>query len=317
MNKIWIIGASTMAVEYTKVLKALDRDFCVIGRGLTNAAKFEQKTGITPITGGLDAFLDTKPEKPSHVIVAVGVEQLCPTANSLLKYGIKNILLEKPGALTVDELELTEKLAFSNRANVFIAYNRRFYSSVLKAEEIIKEDGGVTSFNFEFTEWAHTIKPDHRPIALFNHWLIANSTHVIDTAFFLGGEPREMVCYVGGKNEIDWHPSGNKYCGAGITSNGALFSYQANWSAPGRWVIEILTKSHRLYFKPMESLLIQNLGSVIVEPVQLEDNFDKQYKPGFYLQTKNFLDGETQRMCSIKEQINHLRTIYNRINGNC
>lgn len=317
MKKIWIIGASTMAVEYTKVLKALDRDFCVIGRGLNNAAIFEQKTGITPITGGLDAFLDTKPEIPSHVIVAVGVEQLCPTANSLLKYGIKNILLEKPGALTVDELELTEKLAFSNRANVFIAYNRRFYSSVLKAEEIIKEDGGVSSFNFEFTEWAHTIKPDHRPIALFNHWLIANSTHVIDTAFFLGGEPKEMSCYKAGEGNIEWHPSGSVYMGAGISKKGALFSYQANWQAPGRWAVEILTRKHRLYLKPMETLQIQDIGSVRVNPVELDDTLDKEFKPGFYLQTKAFLSDNPNRLCTLEEQINHLRTIYNRINGNC
>lgn len=304
-----------MAVEYTKVLKALDRDFCVIGRGLTNAAIFEQKTGITPITGGLDAFLDTKPEMPSHVIVAVGVEQLCPTANSLLKYGIKNILLEKPGALTVGELELTEKLAIRNRANVFIAYNRRFYSSVLKAEEIIKEDGGVTSFNFEFTEWAHTIKPDHRPIELFNNWLIANSTHVIDIAFFIGGEPKDMVSYKGGENEIEWHPSGSRYSGAGVTKSGALFSYQANWSAPGRWVVEILTKNHRLYFKPMETLQIQKLGSVTVESVLIDDSLDKQFKPGFYLQTQSFLNGNTARLCSILEQIDHMKTIYSKING--
>lgn len=315
MNTVWIIGASTMAAEYVKVLKALGNNFIVIGRGLSSANKFEQNTGITPITGGLDTFLDTKPEVPTHVIVAVGVEQLCPTANSLLKYGIKNILLEKPGALLLEELEHTGYLAQSNGANVFIAYNRRYYSSVLKAEEIINEDGGVTSFNFEFTEWAHTIKPDHRPIELFNNWLIANSTHVIDTAFFIGGEPKEMVCYKGGENEIDWHPSGSRYSGAGITKSGALFSYQANWSAPGRWVIEILTKKHRLYFKPMETLQMQVIGSVKVESVLIDDSLDKQFKPGFYLQTQSFLNGNTVRMCSILEQIHHMKTIYSKING--
>ena len=38
-----------------------------------------------------------------------------------------------------------------------VGFNRRFYSSVLKAKDIIHEDGGVKSFFFEFTEWSHVI----------------------------------------------------------------------------------------------------------------------------------------------------------------
>ena len=34
--------------------------------------------------------------------------------------------------------------------------------------------------------------------------------------------------------------------GAGVTENGALFSYHANWEAPGRWSVEIMTKKRRL-----------------------------------------------------------------------
>lgn len=313
MANIWIVGASAMATEYSKVLKGLNKEFIVIGRGEKSAHTFEEKTGIRPIVGGLDNYLARKPEVPTHVIAAVGVEQLCPTAQNLVRYGVKNILLEKPGGLNVQEMEQTAKSAKNVGANIFIAYNRRFYASVLKAEEIIKEDAGVTSFNFEFTEWSHTIHPDHRPIELFNNWLLANSTHVIDTAFFLGGEPEEMTCYKAGEKCIYWHPSGCIYSGAGVSKTGALFSYHANWQAPGRWVIEILTRKHRLYFKPIETLQIQDIGSVKVDSIAIEDTLDVEYKAGFYLQTKAFLENNFERFCTLENQIQYISNIYQKI----
>ena len=48
-----------------------------------------------------------------------------------------------------EEFEDLVRATSEKEANVFVAYNRRFYASVLKAQEIIEEDGGVTSFNFE------------------------------------------------------------------------------------------------------------------------------------------------------------------------
>ena len=70
----------------------------------------------------------------------------------------KNILVEKPAGLNKQKIMEVSELAKEKDAQVYVAYNRRYYASVLKAQEIIAEDGGVTSFNFEFTEWAHVIE---------------------------------------------------------------------------------------------------------------------------------------------------------------
>ena len=82
----------------------------------------------------------------------------------------------------------------------------------------------------------------------------------------------------------------------------ALFSYHANWEAPGRWSVEILTPKHRLYFKPMETLQIQEIGSVAVNPVQIDDTLDKEFKPGLYLQVKSFLDGKQKNSVPYKNK---------------
>lgn len=308
---IWIIGVGNMGIEYAKVLNALGTEFIAVGRGENSASVFEQQTGHKVVRGGLMRFLATKPEMPESVIVAVGVDLLSSTAIDLLLYGVKKILLEKPGVGLVNEID--NLLAKSKDADVLVAYNRRFYSSVLKAEEIIKADGGVSSFNFEFTEWTHTFDVKSMNHITLSTWLLANSSHVIDTAFFLGGFPSEMSSYRSGS--LPWHPESASFAGAGVSDKKALFSYSANWEAPGRWVVEILTKKHRLYFKPMEALQIQELGSVAVNPVEIDNQLDLDFKPGFYLQTKAFLDGDYSRFCTIEQQKEHIDNYYLKISG--
>lgn len=307
MANIWIIGAGTIAQEYAKVLTALGYSFQMIGRGEEKARQVEETLGYKVIRGGLDSYIESTPEVPEAAIVATNLGSLAPNTIALLKFGVKRILCEKPGFLYPEECEKVAALAKENNADVYLAYNRRFFSSVLKAQEIIAEDGGVTSFSFEFTEWGHVIAKYNKPQGELQNWLYANSSHVIDLAFFLGGVPIKMDCYTAG--ELSWHKPA-AFSGAGVTKSGALFSYQANWAAPGRWGVEVLTSQHRLYLRPMEILQIQNLGSVAINPVEIDDHLDKEFKPGFYLETKSFMEMETASLCSIEEQYRHVTEIY-------
>lgn len=312
MNKnIWLIGAGGMAQDYIKVLQGLEKDFVVIGRGEETAKKCNVTTGCEVEVGGLEEYLLKNPEICSHAIVAVGVEKLFETTKQLLEYGVTNILVEKPGALYNWQFEELNKLVKEKNANVIIAYNRRFYASVLKAQEIIKQDGGVSSFNFEFTEWAHVIAPLVKGEGVKEKWFLGNSTHVVDLAFYLGGNPKEICSFSNGS--LSWHPTTSNFCGAGISENGALFNYQANWESAGRWSVEILTKEHRLIFRPMEKLQIQKRGTI---PQLFDESInytvDDQYKPGLFLQTKNFLDNNFEGMCSMQEQYEMIN-VYNKI----
>jgi predicted dehydrogenase len=313
MKKIWLIGTGLMGIEYAKVLNALDYKYIAIGRGKVSAKEFKKKTGHEAIIGGLDKFLATKPLIPDAAIIAVGIEALTESAIKLLDYGVLNILQEKPGVGYPSEIDSIVKLALEKKAIVVLAYNRRFYSSVIKAQEIITEDGGVCSFSFEFTEWSHIIRNLEKTTVEHNTWFLGNSTHVIDTAFYLGGKPKELAAFY--KGGMDWHPASSVYCGAGISESNALLSYQANWEAPGRWVIEICTKIHRLIFKPMETLQIQNIGSIAVAPVSVDDHLDKEFKPGIYLQTKAFIEGDYSRFCTIQEQKEMIENFYNKMSG--
>ena len=281
-----------MGAEYAKVLNALKVDFITIGRSEKSAKAFTETTGHSVMTGGLDKYIDEL-QSPQYAIVTTTIEELAGTTIGLIEKGIKNILVEKPAGMNRSEIEKVAKVAKRHDAFIQVAYNRRFYASTLAAEKIISDDGGVTSFNFEFTEWAHQIETLDKPKNILDIWFLANSTHVIDLAFHLGGRPIEMSSYTSGS--LDWYKPASIFAGTGISDKGALFSYQANWKSPGRWGVEMLTSKHKLILRPMEQLHMQKIGSVAIERVEIDDKFDIEFKPGLYMQVKSFLNGINDR----------------------
>ncbi len=299
-NPVWLVGSGSMAAEYIKVLTAQNRLFVVIGRGDESAGRCEEQTGCSVIRGGIDAFLESRPSPCSHAIVAVNDDALAETTMKLLRHGVKKILVEKPAGLSGVELAKVAELATCEEADVFVGYNRRFFSSVLKAKEIVEDEGGVNAFCFEFTERSDQIAGLSQNKAVKEKWFLANSTHVVDLAFYLGGIPRDIKCFTSGG--LGWHPAASIFAGAGIADNGALFSYHANWESAGRWAVEIMTRKSRLIFRPMEKLQIQEKGQFEITEVAIGNDLDLQFKPGIFRQLEAFLAGEFRELCTIASQ---------------
>jgi len=308
---LWLIGAGAMAQDYARVLQGLHLPFEVIGRGADSADKFEKATGKQVRIGGLADALraDKAPEK---AIVAVGVEQLAPTTAELIRSGVKRIMVEKPAGLDLAEIESLNRIAEENGASVLLAYNRRFYGSVQQARQCIAEDGGILSAQFEFTEWSHEIAPLVKGTGVKENWMLNNSTHVIDLVFHLIGKPVDWKCLHAGS--IDWHPAAARFVGAGLTEQNVMFSYLADWQAPGRWGVELLTANRRLILRPMEQLQVMPLGTVKIEAMDPLDNLDQDYKPGLYRQTKAFLEGDDYLFSTLQEQVENVR-IYSEMAG--
>jgi predicted dehydrogenase len=310
IQRILLVGAGAMAKEYLKVLMAQNIDFVTIGRGENTAKRFEEETDQKVVRGGIEKFLSSDPDLPDCAIVCVSVEQLKNATSSLIQSGVKKLLVEKPGGLIKEEIQEVYDLSLQHKSHVYVAYNRRFYASVQKARDIIHADGGVTSFCFEFTEWSHEIEKLKKAHGVKETWFLSNSTHVVDMAFFLGGFPKEISCFTDGG--LSWHPSASIFTGAGISDNGALFSYQANWEGPGRWGVEVCTRAHKLIFRPLEKLQIQDKGSVEIKMINIDDRLDREFKPGLYRQVETFLGGKMDSLCTIENQLRVMDT-YNRM----
>lgn len=305
-DRVLIVGAGPMARAYAKVLAAEGKPFVAVSRGEAKALEFEQETGTPAFAGGLDAWLRGRPDVPLVAIAAVGVDALSAVSRRLLAAGVRRLLVEKPAGLSAAEIRAVDAAARKRRAKVFVAYNRRFLASSAEARRLIAEDGGPSSFHFEFTEWADRVEKSPNTPSVKRAWVLANSSHVIDLAFFLGGAPKRLSAATAGR--LPWHPSAAVFAGSGLAEGGVPFSYHADWLAPGRWGVEIMTRRRRLVLRPLEQLWSQMPGQLAPSQVPLDDADDRLFKPGLRRLVRAFLtDGKG--LPTVSEQVELARRV--------
>lgn len=298
---VYIFGAGYMGKEYARILHSLEKEFSIVGNSPKNVESLAGEYSVEGISGGYRQFLENKSFTGMKAINCLPVDALFESTLALIEAGFTSILLEKPGAMSVSELEQIKEAAKRAKSDVVIGYNRRFYQSTLALEKYLLNDP-LTAVNFEITEWSHALANDNSAPEIKRKWIYANTSHVIDLVLFELGSVRQLSTFSAGG--IDWHPSGARFVGAGISNNDVLISYMGYWDGPGRWSIDFVTKTRRYIFRPMEQLQIQELGSIQVEfDESIDYSLDEEFKPGLYLQTKAFLDSDFTRFCSIQEQI--------------
>ena len=319
--KILIVGSGYMASEYLKVLTDLSLDITVIGRGNKNISILKDKFNTVKFNdGGLQKYLEKNSlDEFTHAFNLVNVESLFEVSLLLLNNNVKRILVEKPGAVNIGQLEELNKKALNGSQQFSIAYNRRFYKSVSSLIEEVKKDGGITNLHFEFTEWVHTIDRDMYFKEVLSKWIISNSSHVMDTVFYLIGLPTKMQSFITGQNMIEWHKAGSVFVGSGLSKRGIPFSYNCNWNSAGRWSIEVTTKKRRFYLAPMEMLRVQNKGEIEIKNFDINNNENNQqtpyrYKDGIYDLILSFINDDKQKFVAIEEQIENIK-VYNKIGG--
>ena len=141
---------------------------------------------------------------------------------------------------------------------------------------------------------------------VMNKWVICNSSHVIDLVFFLIGTPNDSFTSYFHSGESDWH-NPTKFHGAGISIKNIPFSYQADWGAPGRWGIEILTESNRYILRPMEELSFIKLGEFDSKNITLEKGKESNFKSGLLDQSKAFFAVNKGNLCSLEQHYDHYK----------
>jgi predicted dehydrogenase len=314
-DQVLLVGVGFMGKAYAPVLGALGASVQAVGRSEAGAAAFVAETGLPCVAGGLKGWRAAGGPVPRNALVCVSVEETPAVVKALAAMGVQRMLVEKPGASTAAELQaLCDDSALAT-AEVFIAYNRRYYASVAEARKRIDAEGGVDSFHFEFTERERDANPAKFGDIVRRHWALANSSHVIDLAFHLGGEPSRLYSEVSGS--LDWHPGGARFAGSGVSSRGALFTYTANWTSGGRWAVELMTRESRLILRPLEQLFVQQRGSFEVKQIELDDELDKLHKPGLYRQLEAFLRGgdSTAHLLDLRQQAHHAARFYGPMAG--
>jgi predicted dehydrogenase len=312
VNKnVVLVGPGGIAKDYAKVMKALQVTGIAVGRNKERCALFEKETGLKCIAMSIEEYVKTIDVANTFFIVSVNTENLGDVIRKLISNKARHILIEKPAGINKEDMALTIEMLKNTDITPYVAYNRRFYASFQKAMELIKEQGGLLSFSFEFTEWAHEIEKLNKTKEALEHWLLGNSSHVIDIAFYIGGIPKQMCSFTSGS--LSWHPAAEQFAGSGVTVKDVIFSYQANWGSAGRWGVEFNTAKGKLILRPMEKLFFQKRGELAANEIEIDYKFDLEYKPGLYKQVSAFLKGDATHLISIQQHYSNLVNIYEKI----
>lgn len=306
---LWVFGVGLIGQEYYKIVSELGWKCVVFGRGKISSKLFEEKFGLSVVTdSATSAVQDNKFSVPENAIICCNIDQQLNLVRQLIDLGIKNILVEKPLTDDLDGLVELEKYCNEKKTRIFVGYNRRFYNSVIECKKLIAEDGGITSFHFDFTEWSDVIDKSHHNALIKSKWLINNSSHLIDLAFYLGGNPKVLKPMISGG--LEWHKRGSIFKGIGVTINDSLFSYSADWSSAGRWELSLCTARRKFILSPLESLKYINKNEVTINNIVSENQDDIKYKPGFMKQVKNFLNGDHKDLCCLSDQVRNMHIYY-------
>ncbi len=287
-RKVLLFGSDYMADEYLKVLKHLGCEVVVVGRNAAKAEALAGKYGMRGLGGGAAALASIEAGSIDLTIIASAIESLKELTLASVSAGLKNILLEKPGALDRAELAALGA-AIGRKARVVIAYNRRYYNSVIELKRRIAAEGGPLGCFFDFTDREKDVLTSGKNEKVVSRWGFANSSHVIDTAFYLAGRPVELECRRSGGWAV--HPSGTAFAGSGRTER-CLFSYFAAWAGGGRWAVEIATDRGRYKLSPMETLQFCKKDQFAWETIAPADEDDVRFKPGLMKMVGAALLGE-------------------------
>ncbi len=275
--KIAIIGAGYMAEEYLKVFSE-SKTICygIYSRTLTKSKFLKKKYKITKLYKSIEDLKSDKDIK--GLVIAVNEESLLTILNNL---DINNyrILCEKPVGINFKE---TKKIVSKiKNKHFYVALNRRFYSSNLRANNLVKKEKGNRLIYIRDQELQNSKSKIYNKNLMY--W---NSVHLIDyiNIYARGILKKKKHIKKFRDNEFSENITSLKF-----SSNDEVL-YHCNWNSPGPWSVQIIQKNQSIEMKPLENLiqekLIKGKRKRIIHHIS---KIDIKYKPGLLNQFNEFL----------------------------
>jgi predicted dehydrogenase len=298
--KLALVGFGKIAHKHLEVFRSLGCEFVAsCNRSELGRRKASEEGGIHNTYAHIDEMM--RVEKPDGVISCASVDQIYSTVIELLPFGIP-LLIEKPPGTSLKEFLELESIATHYRVPVMVGVNRRHYSIIRKA---VDDAGGFKAIHAVFVEWSedpeHFLKNGHPPERV-GRMIFGNSMHGLDMLTYLAGElshPQVVAKNFG--EPFRWMMALQ-----GVSDRGVLASFQSTWDSPGRWRLTFCSRGRRYIFSPLETCIVLEKGSKTERTIE-PDEFDKQFKPGFYSQGCQFLEMIKTRQVSNSAGFSHVK----------
>ncbi len=215
-------------------------------------------------------------------LVVVSVPELAANAVLTDCFGHGwTVLAEKPAGYNVADSEDIRAAAATRKRRVYVALNRRHYSSTRAAGDRLAADAGPRFVRIQDQQDQAAALAAGQPAKVVENWMYANSIHVIDYLSVFGrGEVTDV------QPVVAWDPARPGIVVARILfSSGDIGLYEGVWNGPGPWAVTVSTPLQRLEMRPLEQLGLQKRGERRLEP-QAVHEWDTAFKAGFRLQAQ-------------------------------
>jgi predicted dehydrogenase len=310
MKSVLLIGSGNMALDYFRFLNSLKLNVVVIGNTEKSAIRFYESTGVMPILGGIDSYLASNYLLPNFAIVAVQIDHLFDVTLSLIKRGVSNVLVEKPITFNPNKIVEMQEISLLFNSKIYIALNRRFYSTSNILKKVICDYGYPNRVFFSFNDRIKSIENYDYSEDVKANWVISNSIHIIDYVFFLYGKPSIFIkTYHEGFTS--WHPKSKIMLGKYLSEFNVTVDYYTDFSTDNNWIINAFYSDFILSMSPIEDIkVINNREKKIIE----RDRVDFEFKPGLAAMVKAFLDKKIEEFITLEEYaiiLKFIRTIAN------
>jgi len=304
-TRIAIVGAGAIAREH--ILAFLDIPNVevagICAPSSTRSAKIASEFSIPNVFVSPEQMC--RSVRPDGVVVAVPVAETKTVCVSLLG-STKLLLVEKPLGCNLEEAEAITEQARNKGVSIFVALNRRHFSSTKAVMDSLSIDQGQRIVLVRDQE---DIRPElviGHPKKVIENWMFANSIHLVDYfTMFCRGDLVKV------KNSNDWTPGSPQFMLSHLTySSGDLGVYEAIWNRPSPWIVSITTAISNYELRPLESLTIRKSSKPICNIEA--DLIDQQFKPGFREQAQQFVNairGASHSLPSLESTMCSIRLV--------
>lgn len=304
--KVCIIGAGSMAEEHIKAFRDITglQIVGIYSRTPERAHQLAAKYEISDVYTSIESLY----EKTKAALVIIAVSELSTKDVCLEAFNYPWVcLVEKPAGYNLENAESIAEVAKAKNRRVFVALNRRLYSSTQIALNDIETSNAPRLIHVYDQQDIISAKKAGRTQQILDNWMFANSIHLIDYFTILGrGEIASITHMIG------WNPSDPGFVIAKILfSSGDIGIYEAVWNCPGPWAVTITTQEKRWELRPLEKAIVQVYPSRQQESI-LPNHWDIQFKPGFRQQAEEAIKavkGEQCKLATIQEALESMKLV--------
>lgn len=192
------------------------------------------------------------------------------------------VLLEKPAGYDLADAEEIHRAAEARGRRVFVALNRRFYSSTRAARADLEGSPEPRFIQVLDQQDQAAALAAGQPAAVVENWMFANSIHTIDYLRVFGRGAVRGVQPV-----VPWDPERPGFVVSRIEfESGDVGLYEGIWNGPGPWAVFVTTPAKRWEMRPLEQAAFQPRGERRLHSVEVHA-WDTEFKAGFRLQAEN------------------------------